>query len=141
LRGIRDLGYKSPGTATDEVVDNAIQANASTIEIAFGFRDPKRRGQPDMVAVVDDGHGMIPDMIRFAVMWGGTHRENDRNGFGRYGYGLPSAAVSLAKHYTVYSKPLGGEWHAVTIDLDNLANKAANGEEVEVPEFRKENPP
>jgi hypothetical protein len=141
LRGIRDLGYKSPGTATDEVVDNSIQANASTIEIAFGFHDPKRRGHPDMIAIVDNGHGMIPDMIRFAVMWGGTHRENDRNGFGRYGYGLPSAVVSLADRYTVYSKPADGEWHAVTIDLQELAKKAANGEEVEVPESRREDPP
>jgi hypothetical protein len=141
LRGIRDLGYKSPGTAIDEMGDNSVQANANTIEIAFGFADAKRRGQPDMIAVVDDGHGMVPEMIRFAVMWGGTHRENDRTGFGRYGYGLPSAAVSLAKRYTVYSKPADGEWHAVTIDLDELAAKAAAGEEVEVPPHRQENPP
>lgn len=140
IRGIRDLGYKSPGTALDEIVDNGIQANAGTIEVAFGFRG-KSRGQPDEIAIIDDGHGMIPDMIRFAVMWGGTHREDDRIGFGRYGYGLPSAAVSLAKRYTVYSKPLDGQWHAVTIDLDELAAKAVNGDEVEVPAYRQEDPP
>lgn len=141
LRGIRDLGYKSPGTAADEIIDNSIQANATTIEVAFGFEDPKHRSKPRMIAIVDDGHGMIPDMIRFAVMWGGTHREDDRNGFGRYGYGLPSAAVSYASRYTVYSKPLDGEWHAVTIDLKELADMAARGEEVVVPAYRKENPP
>ena len=133
IRGIRDLGYKSPGTALDEFVDNRAQANATIVEIVFGFKDQKKRGTPDMIAVVDKGHGMIPDMIRFAVMWGGTHREDDRGGFGRYGYGLPSAAVSLAKRYTVYSKPKHGEWHAVTIDLDQLAAMAAKGQDVEVP--------
>jgi len=141
LRGIRDLGYKSPATASDEIVDNSTQSNATTIEVVFGFKDPKRQGQPDMIAIVDDGHGMIPQMIRFAVMWGGTHRENDRTGFGRYGYGLPSSAVSLAKRYSVYSKGAEGEWHAVTIDLDDLAARAANHQDVEVPPYRREDPP
>lgn len=141
LRGIRDLGYKSPGTASDEILDNSIQANADTIEVVFGFSDAKRRGQPQMIAFVDDGHGMIPQMIEFAVMWGGTHREGDRSGFGRYGFGLPSAAVSLAKRYTVYSKPADGEWHAVTIDLDDLATRAADGQQVKVPPHRREDPP
>lgn len=141
LRGMRDLGYRSPGTALDEMLDNSIQANATMIEVVFGFNDPSLTGKPDQIAIVDNGHGMIPDMIRFAVMWGGTHREGDRTGFGRYGYGLPSSAVSLAARYTVYSKVPGGEWHAVTIDLNELAGKAEAGEDVEVPAFRKLKPP
>jgi hypothetical protein len=141
LRGIRDLGYKSPGTATDEIIDNSIQANANVVEVVLGFKDPKGRGQPDSIAFIDDGHGMIPQMIEFAVMWGGTHREGDRSGFGRYGFGLPSAAVSLAKRYTVYSKPADGGWHAVTIDLDELAAEAAAGRRVTVPPNRREDPP
>lgn len=141
IRSIRDLGYKSPATALDELVDNCIQANATTTEIVFGYADLKKKGSPNQIAIADDGHGMIPEMIRYAVMWGGTHREGDRSGFGRYGYGLPSAAVSLAKRYTVYSKPSGGKWHAVTIDLDELALKAEAGEDIEVPPFLQAEPP
>ena len=141
IRGMRDLGYKSPATALDELGDNSIQANATTVEFVFGFANSKKQAEPDKIAVVDDGHGMVPEMIRFAVMWGGTHREGDRKGFGRYGYGLPSAAVGISQRYTVYSKPKGGEWHAVTIDLAELADRAGKGEEVEVPQFRKESPP
>ena len=61
-------------------------------------------------------------MIRLSVMWGGTHRENDRNGMGRYGYGEPSAAISQGRRFTVYSCPRGGgEFHAVTVDVDAIS--------------------
>ena len=127
LRGMRDLGYKDPAWALAEEVDNSFQAAADTVLIRFGFDSPNRnKAKPDFVAVCDNGNGMIPDMISYAVRWGGTDREGDRNGFGRYGYGLPSSAVSLAKRYTVYSKPCGDEWHAVTVDIDELATAAGD---------------
>ncbi|GIW80608.1 MAG: hypothetical protein KatS3mg105_2415 [Gemmatales bacterium] len=131
LRGIRDLGYKSPATALNELIDNSIQAGATLVDVVFAFRG-KAQAKPEMIAVVDNGHGMPPEMIRYAVAWGGTHRENDRSGFGRYGYGLPSAAVSIAKRYTVYSKTPGDDWYAVTVDLDELAKRAGQKGEAEI---------
>jgi hypothetical protein len=127
LRGMRDLGYKNPAWALAEQVDNAFQAGALTASIRFGFSpDNKTQVKPDFIAVVDDGNGMIPDMIGYAVRWGGTDREGDRNGFGRYGYGLPSSAVSLARRYTVYSKIPAQPWYAVTVDIDALAAAAGD---------------
>lgn len=127
LRGMRDLGYKNPAWALAEMIDNAVQAAADTIALRFGFApDNTGRVKPDLVAVCDNGNGMIPEMISYAVRWGGTDREGDRKGFGRYGYGLPSSAVSIAKRYTVYSKPDGGNWHAVTVDIDELAEAAGD---------------
>jgi hypothetical protein len=127
LRGMRDLGYKNPAWGFAEMIDNAVQAAADTIVIRFGFSpDNKTRTKPDMVAVCDNGNGMIPEMISYAVRWGGTDREGDRKGFGRYGYGLPSSAVSLAKRYTVYSKYNAGEWNAVTVDIEELADAAGD---------------
>src|SRR5262249_21668063 len=72
------------------------------------------------IAVIDNGHGMEPEMIRAAVLWGGTHRQNDRSGLGRFGFGLPSAAVSITRRFEVYSKVKGGEWHCVRVDLDDI---------------------
>jgi hypothetical protein len=64
---------------------------------------------------------MDPEMIRIAMMWGGTHREGDREGFGRFGFGLPSASVSIAREYTVYSWTGDGEGiKAVTFNVDSL---------------------
>lgn len=120
VRGIRDLGYRSNGDAVAELIDNAIQAYADRIDVLFGYEGTASNKKPVQLAIVDNGHGMEPDMIRMAVMWGGTHRENDRGGLGRYGYGLPCSAVSLGRRFTVISRVSGGSLHAVGLDLDGI---------------------
>src|SRR5262245_60392657 len=96
VRGMRDIGYKSNATAVNELIDNSIQAEASKVHVVFGYPTGSK-SEPDKLAVIDNGHGMDPIMIRASVLWGGTHRHDDRTGFGRYGYGLPSASVSIGK--------------------------------------------
>lgn len=132
LRGMRDLGYKSPAWALAEILDNSFQAGAKTASVRFGF-DPGNVSQakPNLIAIIDDGNGMIPEMISYAVRWGGTDRENDRHGFGRFGFGLPSSAVSLAKRYTVYSKILKQDWYAVTVDIEELAKASGDPKKTE----------
>jgi hypothetical protein len=120
VRGIRDLGYRSTGDAVAELIDNALQAHADRIDILLGYDGSPSARRPTQLAVVDNGHGMEPDMIRMAVMWGGTHRENDRSGLGRYGYGLPCASVSLGRRFQVFSRVEGGEVHVVELDLDAI---------------------
>ncbi|WP_417849374.1 ATP-binding protein [Thalassoglobus sp.] len=141
VQSIRDLGYKSTYTAIDELVDNAVQANANMVDVflAYGSGN-KSKAKPDYVIVADNGHGMEPDMIRLAVKWGGTHRHDDRNGFGRYGFGLPSACVSIGRAYTVYSKTPDGDWHAVRVDIDEVASAAVGQERYHVV-VRKKTPP
>jgi hypothetical protein len=134
VKGMRDIGYKNTGTAIDELVDNAKQGEAKNVHVIFGYDGSQKK--PTKIAVVDDGHGMDPTMIRAAVLWGGTHRHNDRQGFGRYGYGLPSACVSIGQKYTVYSRVAGGEWNKVTIDLKAIEDhfKQGNVGHVTVPD-------
>lgn len=122
VRGIRDLGYRSNGDAIAEFVDNSIQAYADRVDVLFGYDGTSSNRKPTQLAIVDNGHGMEPDMMRMAVMWGGTHRENDRVGLGRYGYGLPCAAVSLGRRFSIFSKTAMSEMHRVTVDLDALAH-------------------
>lgn len=121
VRGIRDIGYRDTGRALDELIDNAIQAEATKVLVTFGF-GAGSDAKPTAIAVVDNGHGMDPKMVRLSSIWGGTHRENDRTGFGRYGYGLPSSCVSQGRRFTVYSRVDGGDLHAVTLDLDEITD-------------------
>ena len=123
VRGIRDIGYKHTGTALDEQIDNGYQANADQVHIVYGFDGTSSDKKPSELAVIDNGHGMEPNMIRAAVTWGGTHRENRSLGFrslrlrpAQFG-DQPRPA-----RYTVYSKVDGGRIHAVTIDLDEIAD-------------------
>lgn len=120
VRGIRDIGYRSNGDAIAELIDNALQAYADRVDVLFGYEGTTSSKKPMQLAVVDNGHGMEADMIRMAVMWGGTHRENDRRGLGRYGYGLPCSSVSLGRRFTVISRISDGAFRSVTLDLDAI---------------------
>lgn len=119
VQGMRDSGYRSTATAIDEFVDNSYQSEATRIDVLYATDSSKN---VNSIAIVDNGHGMEPEMIRAAVLWGGTHRFNDRSGFGRYGFGLPSAAVSITEEYEVYSKIKDGAWHRVRINLLEIAS-------------------
>ena len=125
---IRSLGYRNAATASHELIDNSIEATARNVHVVFGFGS-KSDNKPTDIAFIDDGHGMLPEMIRAAVKWGGTDRHGSRNLFGRYGFGLPSASVSQGKAFTVYSRMDDGAFHSVTIDLDDLASGAYRGED------------
>lgn len=120
MRGIRHIGYRSIVEAIAELIDNSIQAYSERVDLVFGYDGGTSSKKPRQLAIVDDGHGMAADMMRLAMMWGGTHRENDRGGLGRYGYGLPCAAVSIGRRFTIISKLKGRRLNAVTLDLDAL---------------------
>lgn len=124
LKGIRDIGYKSTATALFESIDNSIQAGAENIHLLFDFEKGKSgKSEPDRIAIIDDGYGMSPEMIRFAVLWGGSDRIGDRQGMGKYGYGLPSSCVSIGESFTVISNREDvKEWQSVVIDINKIAN-------------------
>lgn len=119
VQGMREQGYRTTARAINELIDNAMEAGASNIWIVAGLQG--KEDSPSRYAVVDDGHGMEPNMVRASVLWGGTHRANSRTGIGRFGFGLPTSCVSQGRRYSVYSRVEGGSWNSVTIDLDDIA--------------------
>ncbi|CAN7216391.1 ATP-binding protein [Mesorhizobium sp. LjNodule214] len=120
VRGIRHIGYRRNVDAIAELIDNSIQAYSQRVDLVFGYDEGVSLKKPTQIAVIDDGHGMASEMLKLAMMWGGTHREDDRTGLGRYGFGLPSSAVSIGRRFTIVSKVLGGPLFAATLDLDAL---------------------
>ncbi len=122
VRGIRHIGYRSNVDAISELIDNSIQAYAERIDLVFGYEEGAFSKKPRQLAIIDDGHGMPPSMLNLAMMWGGTHRENDRSGLGRYGYGLPCATVSIGRRFSIFSKVNGGQLNSAVLDLDALNN-------------------
>ena len=138
VRGMRDVGYRTSATAIDDLVDNSIEAASENVHVVLHDDGSGRQGSVTQIAVIDDGCGMIPEMIRVSVLWGGTHRENSRMGIGRFGYGLPSASVSQGKRFEVYSQPEGGDLHMTAVDLQEIEEgKFTNREgEIVVPEAK-----
>lgn len=139
VRGMRDIGYKSTAFALAELIDNAVQATATKVDVVFGFDGGNT---PTKIAVIDNGHGMEPKMVRASLIWGAGTRADDRSGFGKYGYGLPSASVSQCRRVTVYSKTLNGDWHQAYLDIDEIGEgKWTHGHRIQTPRERAETPP
>lgn len=140
VRGMRDIGYKSTSFAVAELIDNAVQASASRVDVVLGFNGATKK--PTKIAVIDDGYGMEAKMVRASLIWGAGTRAENREGFGKYGYGLPSASVSQCRRVTVYSKTPEGVWHSAYLDIDEIKNGDwTKGNRIEMPEEQAEEPP
>lgn len=108
LESQRRSGYRNTASAAREIVDNAIEARATRIDICF--ERPKKLAANQRaetihaIAFIDNGSGMLPKMARYALSWGsGTHF--DEPGFiGKFGFGLPNASINQTRHVEVYTK-------------------------------------
>lgn len=134
ILGMRQQGYRNTALAIDEFIDNAIQAGATRADVVFGFERASKENQPTALAIIDNAHGMDGGMIRLAMTWGGSHRadRDDRSGFGRFGFGLPTAALSQGLSYTVISRT-EGPFRSVTFDVGKLAQYASTDGGLEIP--------
>ena len=108
VKSMRDSGYKSTTHALAELIDNAIEAGATAIEIFGLSRVSDRTGRQTLaeLAVLDNGEGMDEVTLRGSLRYGyGTRRE--RQGIGRFGLGLPNSSMSQAKQVDVWSWQAG----------------------------------
>lgn len=106
ITAMRDSGYKNTAYALAELIDNAQQAEAKLIEILCLQRreliNQRERARISKIAVLDDGTGMQPDVLRMALQFGNGTRFG-RSGIGRFGMGLPNASISQACRVDVWS--------------------------------------
>ena len=131
---MRDSGYKNTAYALAELIDNAVQAGASMVEVLciekrelIGNRERSRLWE---IAVLDNGSGMDVQTLRMALQFGNGTRLNDRTGIGRFGMGLPNASISQAKKVDVWTWQ-NGPGNAITTHID--LDKIETGEMFEVP--------
>ena len=102
IQATRDSGYKGTSNAVAELVDNSLQAGATSITVSLTV-DEEEDGRSIVLTVIDNGSGMDAQTLRTALRFGGSTRFNDRDGLGRYGMGLPNSSLSQAKRVTVHS--------------------------------------
>lgn len=136
IQATRDSGYKSTSSAISELIDNSLQAGAKRVRVSI-VQTEAEGDCPLEIAVVDDGHGMDRATLRQSLRFGGSSRFNDREGFGRYGMGLPNASLSQARRVEVFSWQRGTDPLTSYLDVDEIAS----GELVEVPAPRRGDPP
>ena len=107
IRSLRDSGYKNTAYALAELIDNSIQAKASTVELmcveAYVDTTKSSRKRLTKIATLDNGCGMGSATLSMALQFGnGTHLD-DRTGIGRFGMGLPNSSISQCRKLDVWT--------------------------------------
>jgi hypothetical protein len=114
LGSLRAIGYSFDAALAD-IVDNSVAAGASAVDVQF------RTQERLYVAIVDDGHGMSPDMLIEAMRHGGVGPDQERSAtdLGRFGLGLKTASLSQCRRLVVVTSADGVVSGAVW-DLDRI---------------------
>lgn len=138
VQAMRDNGYKNAAYALAELIDNAIQAGATTVELLCGEKEflggKRKRLQIHQIAVLDNGSGMNRDVLRLALQFGnGTYLDEDKHtGIGRFGMGLPCSSISQCQRVDVWTWQNGIE-NALYTYLDLSEIKSQRQKEVPEP--------
>jgi hypothetical protein len=127
--------YSSPHKAIEELVSNAFDAGARTVQLMLA-PDPMAKGAT--IVVVDDGIGMDESGLRQHWLIGESNKRNDdfepprgRRQIGKFGIGKLATFV-LARKLTHVTKT-GGKYLAVTMDYDKVPAQGERGLAVKKP--------
>lgn len=125
VKAMRDSGYKNAAYAIAELMDNSIQAGATSVELLCGERverlKQRQRSRISEIAVLDNGCGMDASVLQMALQFGNGTRLNDFTGIGRFGMGLPNSSISQARRVDVWSWQNGAD-NAIHsyLDIDEI---------------------
>jgi hypothetical protein len=123
---IAGTGHNLPSAVAD-IVDNAISADATEIDVFFS--EPNG-GHGRWLTIKDNGHGMSEHELAEAMTLGSAV-EYEANSLGKFGYGLKGASWSQARVFTVVTRRRGGPISHLTWDIENLGDWVASDEPLE----------
>ena len=107
VQAMRDSRYRHPANAVAELIDNAIDAEATRIEVLIQERQEMGRSRKlwrvNKLAVLDNGYGMSPDTLVQALRFGGRLQTGSMRKIGKYGMGLPTSSVSQCRRLDVWT--------------------------------------
>ncbi len=118
----RDSGYKSTASALAELVDNAIEASATKVEIQVD-KLQEHDGEQYEVLIIDNGKAMTEKELNLALQFGGSSRFNSRNQLGRYGMGLPNSSLSQCRRVEVTTWKKKDVFISNYLDVDEVIDK------------------
>jgi hypothetical protein len=143
VKAFRDNGYKDAAHALAELIDNSVQAGESVpgiteVEVLcvdhVEFVQERRRRRVFEIGVIDNACGMNAEMLQRALQFGNGSRleEENQDGIGRFGMGLPNASISQCRRLDVWTWVEGEVLHSY-LDVDDIEQ----GKMVEVPDPKK----
>ena len=139
VASLRDQGYNDTTSALCEHVDNSIQASASEVRI-YIRQTGKQGAYKTDVAVLDNGTGMAPNVLKVAMAFGGSMNFNNRSGIGRFGMGMKTAALSMSPLVEFYSWQEPGAIYNIALDVEAVGRERSNNVMLPDPELLEELP-
>ena len=128
VKAMRDSGYRNTAYALAELIDNSVQADATSVEVTcleeYQQVSERSRRRINAIGVIDNGAGMTPETLRLALQFGnGTHL-TDRKGIGRFGMGLPNSSISQCRRVEVWTWQNGPDNAMYTyLDVDEIESR------------------
>jgi hypothetical protein len=109
LAAVREMGYDSMASIMD-LIDNSIDAGAK--RVAVSIREVPVGSKNIIIEVLDDGCGMDQPTLNQALRLGSDTERTSKN-LGKYGMGLVSASLSMARSiYVLSRKDKAQAWEA-----------------------------
>lgn len=130
LKLARNVAYRNTDHAIAELVDNSIDAGASTVQIILIEEDYTHSSgritqRVREVLVVDDGSGMSPDVLDKAITISGSESSNQSGKIGRFGYGLIYSSIYTCNRLDIWS------WQADSFGMREAIHSYVDMEELE----------
>jgi len=121
ITALRSLGYNNI-SAINDIIDNAVDAHATNIHLDISLDDPTN----DLIRITDNGDGMDEHTLDQALRLGSNTNHDISSDLGKFGMGLSTASISIAKRLVVLTKTQESDTVlAATQDIDAITTTNA----------------
>ncbi len=118
MESLRYSGYDN-NIAICDLIDNSLDANATNVKIEVGLDIHKNY----YIIVADDGFGMDEENLAQSLRLGSMTIRNVESDLGRFGMGMVTASISIAKRIEVFTKQKDQSMLTSIMDLDEMEEK------------------
>ena len=117
ISSLRNTGYDSYA-AIEDIIDNSVDAHAKIVKVNVeSNRDDFR------VVIADNGIGMDSEFLDQALKLGSLTDKDEISDLGKFGMGLCTASISMARKLEVITREEGGACLYAAQDLDDVVEK------------------
>lgn len=121
LAALREMGYGSFDAVMD-LIDNSIDAKATKIVVQVKDLGKGKDRPPGVtIAIYDDGKGMDEETLAEALRLGSDTKHEETKDLGKYGMGLVTASISVARRVTILTREEGKQAFEADFNLDTIA--------------------
>jgi hypothetical protein len=115
MSSLRSSGYDNY-QAIEDIIDNSIDAGAKQIKV---FAE-SHQNILNRIIIADNGSGMDAAILDEALKLGSLIQKDENSDLGKFGMGLITASISIAKKLEVITKIKDGDFLYASQDLDEI---------------------